>query len=403
MRNPFRTEAEAFRFVWLDDRLLRADRRSARGSTRGSASPCSSAGRRSSVLVGALPRAGASARFRRRRRRTRPASTAMLVIANETVGRPRAAQRAQAARRGVRGQVLVVCPALNTPLRHWVSDEDEARVAAQDRLEASLAAMQEAGIEARGEIGDGDPLLAIEDAIRTFAPDELVISTHPEGRSNWLERGIVTRRRERFALPVTHVVVDLEAERGDRQSTAESGARRRRSCGVPAHSCGVDADVGRVLRRMRALRRTGMSSGVRARDELAACRCRRRSPSRSRRTRSGPRTTSRIVDSSKPCFLSIDERVVEVRADRRPSSPRRRACGSCPHVLLKSTLPLTGSPLDALGMWPTAPHPAATRTATARRLRNAASRMLVRRRVEVRERPRPRRGSGRSRTRGRDR
>jgi hypothetical protein len=69
--------------------------------------------------------------------------------------------------------------------------------------------MHDAGIEARGQIGDGDPLLAIEDGIRIFAPDELIISTHPEGRSNWLERGIVDSTRERFALPVTHVVVDL--------------------------------------------------------------------------------------------------------------------------------------------------------------------------------------------------
>jgi hypothetical protein len=66
---------------------------------------------------------------------------------------------------------------------------------------------------ADGEIGDGDPLQAIDDALRTFAPDELIISTHPEGRSHWLERGVVSGARERFALPVTHVVVDLEAER----------------------------------------------------------------------------------------------------------------------------------------------------------------------------------------------
>ena len=58
--------------------------------------------------------------------------------------------------------------------------------------------MRAAGIDARGEVGDGDPLQAIEDALRTFAPDELVISTHPEGRSNWLERGVVERARERF-------------------------------------------------------------------------------------------------------------------------------------------------------------------------------------------------------------
>ena len=74
--------------------------------------------------------------------------------------------------------------------------------------------MREAGIDAHGEVGDSDPLQAIEDSLRTFAPDELVISTHPEGRSNWLERGVVEAARERFALPVTHVVVDLAAQQG---------------------------------------------------------------------------------------------------------------------------------------------------------------------------------------------
>ena len=72
--------------------------------------------------------------------------------------------------------------------------------------------MRDAGVEASGEVGDDDPLQAIEDALRTFAPDELIISTHPEGRSNWLERGVVSGARERFAMPVTHVVVDLDAE-----------------------------------------------------------------------------------------------------------------------------------------------------------------------------------------------
>jgi GABA permease len=133
----------------------------------------------------------------------------VLVVANETVGgsqlldtiRDRIAGRADA-------RVLVVCPALNSPLRHWASDEDDARQKAQGRLDASLQAMQDAGIQASGEIGDGDPIQAIEDAVRTFQPDELVVSTHPAGKSHWLERGVVEKARERFALPVTHVVVD---------------------------------------------------------------------------------------------------------------------------------------------------------------------------------------------------
>jgi hypothetical protein len=137
----------------------------------------------------------------------------ILVVANETVGGEALRERIAQQGKGKSSQVLVVSPALNTPLRHWASDEDPARASAQERLDRSLARLEQEGIQARGEIGDGDPLQALEDAMRTFGPDEIIISTHPEGRSNWLERGVVTGARERFTVPITHVVVDLEAER----------------------------------------------------------------------------------------------------------------------------------------------------------------------------------------------
>jgi hypothetical protein len=142
-----------------------------------------------------------------------PDERRILVIANETVGGTPLLARIRELSSGYKTQVLVVSPALNTPLRHWASDEDPARAQAQERLDRSLSRLDEQGIEASGEIGDGDPLQAIEDALRTFGADEIVISTHPEGRSNWLERGVVTGARERFAVPIHHVVVDLEAER----------------------------------------------------------------------------------------------------------------------------------------------------------------------------------------------
>jgi hypothetical protein len=136
----------------------------------------------------------------------------ILVIANETVGGNTLRSAILDRSRDVREEVLVVTPALNSPLRHWVSDDDGARAAAQQRLEKSLAQLADAGVEARGEIGDGDPLQAIEDALRTFGADEIIISTHPEGRSNWLEREVVANARERFPVPITHVVVDLARE-----------------------------------------------------------------------------------------------------------------------------------------------------------------------------------------------
>jgi GABA permease len=55
--------------------------------------------------------------------------------------------------------------------------------------------------------------VAIEDGVRTFHPDEIVVSTHPPGRSNWLERGVVPAVEERYDVPVRHVVVDLESRR----------------------------------------------------------------------------------------------------------------------------------------------------------------------------------------------
>ena len=210
MRNPFRTEEEAFRFVWLT--ILY--------------SALIVAGSFIDVWVGlgvfVVETALIIWWIFMRGRGERPIQQAppphpegerrILVVANETVGGAPLLEQIRKRSEGVHEHVLVVVPALNSPLKHWVSDEDGAREAAQERLEASLAAMREAGIDARGEVGDSDPLQAIEDALRTFAPDELIISTHPAERSHWLERGVVVGARERFALPVTHVVVDLEKE-----------------------------------------------------------------------------------------------------------------------------------------------------------------------------------------------
>jgi hypothetical protein len=139
----------------------------------------------------------------------------ILVVANETVGGATLRERIRERSEGVRAEVLVVAPALNTPIRHWASDEDGARAVAETRLEESLRLLRSGGVNARGEVGDAEPLQAIEDALRTFGADEIIISTHPEGRSQWLERGVVSAARERFAVPITHVVVDLDADRED--------------------------------------------------------------------------------------------------------------------------------------------------------------------------------------------
>jgi hypothetical protein len=136
-------------------------------------------------------------------------SRRILVIANETVGGDELLALLGTKSIDVDEQVLLVCPALNSRVRTWTSDEDPARADAQARLDASLTRLADAGVSARGEIGDGDPLQALEDALREFPADEIVVSTHPPGRSHWLEQGVVEQARQRYDVPITHVVVDL--------------------------------------------------------------------------------------------------------------------------------------------------------------------------------------------------
>ena len=212
-RNPFRSEADAFWFLLVTIGYFAAIviASAVAGTWAGTA------------VFAVLTTAAVVWLLRRGRRErlppTRPirrggeSERRILVVANETVGGDSLRECIHKRVEGYDEEILVVTPALNSPLRYWASDEDAARLAAQRRLEESLARLAEDGIEARGEIGDADPLQAIEDALRTFGPDEVVISTHPEGRSHWLERGVVDTARERFDVPITHVVVDLEAEK----------------------------------------------------------------------------------------------------------------------------------------------------------------------------------------------
>jgi hypothetical protein len=142
-----------------------------------------------------------------------PTGRRILVISNETVTGTVLHEAIRFRATNVGGEVLVVAPALNSRLRHWMSDVDAARQAAEARLAVCLERLQAAGVSARGEIGDSDPMQAIADALSTFPADEIIIATHPEERSHWLARDLVDRARLRYDQPVLHIVVDLERHR----------------------------------------------------------------------------------------------------------------------------------------------------------------------------------------------
>ena len=90
--------------------------------------------------------------------------------------------------------VLVVAPALNSRLRHWLSDEDEARRRAEARALASAEQLERNGAHANARVGDADPLQAIADALPTFAADEVMIAAADDQ--------VAARARERFPIPI---------------------------------------------------------------------------------------------------------------------------------------------------------------------------------------------------------
>ena len=140
----------------------------------------------------------------------------VLVVANQTVGGEALLEEIRNRSRGRGAEVMVTVPALpGSRLDYWASATDQAVEDARQRLAESLAAIESLGIQARGQVGDQDPNVAMADALMAFPADELIISTHPVSKSKWLERGVVEKAREEVDLPVTHVVVDLAAEGGE--------------------------------------------------------------------------------------------------------------------------------------------------------------------------------------------
>lgn len=131
----------------------------------------------------------------------------LLVVVTEAADEPGATETiAAAATRGSREgsrepDVLVLAPALNRRVAHWLSDLRGARMAAQERLALSLAAMAAARLDARGQVGDTDPVQAVEDTLASFPAQEVIFVTGPDGRGDEIEE-----LRRRLDRPLTHLV-----------------------------------------------------------------------------------------------------------------------------------------------------------------------------------------------------
>ena len=109
-------------------------------------------------------------------------------------------------RAGDEAQMLVVAPASDISRLDWLTNaEDDARAEAADVAEKTAEATPTDDVEAR--VGDSDPVKAIEDALRTFAADEILVVTQTDEEAGWLEEGAGAEAQKRFNIPVTHVTI----------------------------------------------------------------------------------------------------------------------------------------------------------------------------------------------------
>jgi hypothetical protein len=143
-----------------------------------------------------------------------PKGRHVLVVANETVAGRSLIQALE--RRAAAGpiRVTIICP-VNHPREGYVVYADTRHAAAGRRLDKTLKLLRGEGISAHGLVVDTDPVSSVKDAIAQLAPDEVIVSTHPEPRSGWLRRDVVSELwKASRGRPFEHVVVDLAREPG---------------------------------------------------------------------------------------------------------------------------------------------------------------------------------------------
>jgi|SRR5919109_71980 hypothetical protein len=126
----------------------------------------------------------------------------VLVVATTVAEEPELRDQLAAA-----DVVHIVAPAAKVSRLAWLTGaEDDARVEA-DRAAQSVAeaALGQAQVEVDPTSQNTDAAQDVDDALRTFHPDEIVVVTRAGEESTWLEDEALRKAVEESGVPVQHL------------------------------------------------------------------------------------------------------------------------------------------------------------------------------------------------------
>jgi hypothetical protein len=125
----------------------------------------------------------------------------VLVIASEPISADRLRVALGAATDDA--EVMVVAPALHrSALRFWLSDADEAIHRAELVERETVEGFNDAGLDARGDTGEGDPVKAVADVLVTFPAERIVLFSRSASDRRYDEGIDADALQQRFGLPV---------------------------------------------------------------------------------------------------------------------------------------------------------------------------------------------------------
>jgi hypothetical protein len=104
-------------------------------------------------------------------------------------------------------EVFIVVPALSGSVKQLANDDREEIAAAQADLDGLVAEISADGRAVAGIVGDSDPRLALEDSLRQFAADEIVIVNPDGAEMEGLEEASTERALKDVPLPVVVLTV----------------------------------------------------------------------------------------------------------------------------------------------------------------------------------------------------